>query len=85
MLPIHERLKQWERFDQVRQHERDTIAFLRQPLPPMNNPALSKPTKIKVRKGFWYNKQPRSIGTILSVEASLAADLVARKRVELVE
>jgi hypothetical protein len=52
---------------------------------PVPDPRAQVPTKVRVLKGFIYNGRPLTIGTVVTVTAWAAADLVARGRAERVE
>lgn len=51
---------------------------------PTRDPRLDVPTRICVLKGF-YHKKPQEIGSIVTVPAWLAADMVGAGRAEYVE
>jgi hypothetical protein len=75
--------RSWFRMQEANEQERQRIACLTGPLP-QDDPALHRPTKIRVIKPFFISGKRVEIGEVASVPRFEADGLISLRRVEFV-
>lgn len=84
-MKAHAKLQRWERIQSAWAEERDVQTFLRTAPLPQNDPAVMRPTKIKVlRASFCIKGKSVELGAIITVPYYDALDLVSREKAEII-
>ena len=78
------KMRQWERMQTAHESERQRIAYLKGPVP-QNDPAIMKPTKVRVLKPtFCIKGKPVQVDTIITLPYCDAVSLQALHKIEII-